>query len=291
MICEHASYRSAAPVNAITVDVEDYFQVSAFERNVSRDNWERLPSRVQRNTDRILELFDRYQAHATFFILGWIGDRFPQMVREIAEAGHEIASHGRAHVRATEQNPDQFGADIRYTKQCLEDITGQKVLGYRAASFSIGAKNLWALDVIQQSGYRYSSSIYPVYHDLYGMPEAPRFPFRIHSDSVLEIPATTVDVLGYKLPCAGGGYFRLMPYPVSRWALRRVNRRDQQSAVFYFHPWEIDPAQPRVSGIGYKTRFRHYFNLDRMERRLARLLGDFTWDRMDRIFLQPRMST
>lgn len=281
---------ASAPINAMTVDVEDYFQVSAFERHIRREDWEHLLCRVEANIERILALFERHSVQATFFMLGWMAERYPAMVRRIVDAGHELASHGYEHVRVVNQTPEAFRADVIRTRQLLEDIGGCPVLGYRAASYSIGRDNLWALDVLAETGHRYSSSIYPIRHDLYGMPEAPRFAFDPadrfdRGAGLLEIPITTVELNGRKLPCGGGGYFRLFPYVVSRWALRRVNHHDRQPAVFYFHPWEIDPEQPRQQGIGIKTRVRHYLNLSRMEIRLDRLLGDFRWGRMDRIFL------
>lgn len=272
--------------NAMTVDVEDYFQVSAFEPYISKEAWETLPRRVEHNTNRILDLFAEHGLKATFFVLGWVAERHPGLVRRIVEEGHELASHGYAHIRVTQQTPVAFGQDIRRTKSLLEDIGGVPVRGYRAASYSIGANNLWALEELARAGYAYSSSIYPIRHDLYGMPEAPRFAFRPDSAAgLLEVPVTTVEIFNRKLPCGGGGYFRLWPYPVSRWALRRVNRRDGRPCVFYFHPWEIDPRQPRQNGVNLKTRVRHYTNLHRMEARLRALLRDFRWDRMDRIFL------
>jgi polysaccharide deacetylase family protein (PEP-CTERM system associated) len=283
-IDEGARYASDAPVNAMTVDVEDYFQVSAFERHIAAADWERMPVRVERNTDRVLELFAERGVYATFFTLGWVAERFPALVRRIAESGHEVASHGFDHTRVVNQEPAQFRADITRTKGLLEDVTGRSVQGYRAASYSIGATNLWALDVIQESGYRYSSSIYPIRHDLYGMPDAPRFAFRVRAGGLLELPITSVSALGRRWPCGGGGFFRLFPYALSSWGLRRVNRNDRQPGIFYFHPWEVDPDQPRIEGIGLKTRMRHYLNLSRMETRLRRLLGDFRWDRMDRVF-------
>lgn len=273
------------PVNAMTVDVEDYFQVSAFEGVISRADWDSLPCRVERNTDRILELFDRHSIRATFFTLGWVAERYPQLIRRIVDGGHELASHGLSHVRATQQTAKEFRGDIRAAKDLLEDIGGCAVQGYRAASYSVGASNLWAFDMLQEAGYLYSSSVYPIKHDLYGMPEAPRFPFRANGDGVLEIPITTITVLGRNLPCGGGGYFRLLPYTVSRWAMRRVNGGERQPCIFYFHPWELDPDQPRQPGLGLKSRFRHYLNLSRMETRLRSLLRDFSWNRMDAIFL------
>lgn len=280
-----AAVSSVQPTNAMSVDVEDYFQVSALEPHYPRASWDRQECRVQRNTERVLELFDEHRVRATFFMLGWVAERYPQLVRRIVDGGHELASHGYEHVRVTRQTPVEFKADATRTKKLLEDMAGCAVQGYRAASYSIGAANLWALDVLQEAGYRYSSSIYPIRHDLYGMPEAPRFAFRHGGDGLLEVPITTVQILNQKLPCGGGGYFRLLPYRVSRWAIRRVNQHDRQPCVFYFHPWEIDPNQPRPSNLTLKTRFRHYLNLTRMEQRLTRLCTDFRWDRMDTVYL------
>jgi len=269
--------------NALSIDVEDYFQVSAFAGHIDRARWDDIPRRVERNVDRLLEVLERHGAHATFFTLGWIAERHPHMVTRIAAAGHEVASHGYSHRRATELDQDAFANDVRSAKNILEDITGASVSGYRAPSFSIGRDNLWAFDALSAAGYRYSSSVYPVRHDHYGMPEAPRFPYRVRQDLV-EIPVTTTRLFGQNLPAGGGGYFRLAPYEISRWAIRRVNEQDGRPAIFYCHPWEFDPGQPRVPGIGWKTRFRHYVNLERTEARLARLLGDFRWDRVDRVF-------
>lgn len=275
--------------NAMTIDVEDYFQVSAFAPHIPREQWDHLPCRVEGNVERILALLEEHRAHATFFTLGWIAERYPGLVRRIVAAGHELASHGYAHRRANEQSRAEFREDIRRAKQILEDVGGVAVQGYRAPSFSIDHHNLWALDELAEAGYRYSSSIYPVHHDHYGMPDAPRFAHRPRGDAgVVELPATTVRLFGRNLPASGGGWFRLLPYPVSRWMLTRVNARDRQPGIFYFHPWEIDPEQPRQRGVGVKTRFRHYVNLSRMERRITRLLRDFQWDRMDRIFLHQK---
>lgn len=271
--------------NAMTVDVEDYFQVSAFEATIRRSDWDELPGRVERNTEQILELFAERGTRATFFMLGWIAERYPKLVRRIVEAGHELASHGYGHIRVIQQRPEEFKEDVSRTKKLLEDLGGCRVHGYRAASFSIGAKTLWALDALQEAGYHYSSSIYPVRHDLYGMPQAPRFAFQHGEAAFLEIPITTVRLLGQNIPIGGGGYFRIYPYAFSRWALNRVNNHEAQPGVFYFHPWELDPAQPRQRGIGLKTRFRHYTNLARMQGRLRRLLTDFAWGRMDEVFL------
>lgn len=277
-----------APItNALTIDVEDYFQVSAFAPYIDRAHWDQRECRVEHNIDRILQLLSAKQTRATFFTLGWVAERYPEMVRRIVREGHELASHGYGHQRVTELSETQFYDDIHRAKYLLEDIGGQPVLGYRAPSFSIGATNLWALDTLQRAGYRYSSSIYPVQHDHYGMPDAPRFAHQIR-DGLLEVPPTTLRMFNRNLPSSGGGYFRLLPYSLSRWMLQQVNRRDAQSAIFYFHPWEIDPGQPRVEGIDLKTRFRHYVNIGRTEQRLARLLEDFRWGRMDQIFLKDR---
>ncbi len=273
-------------VNAMTVDVEDYFQVSAFEPYIPRQRWDEWPRRVEDNTRRILELFERQGVRATFFTLGWVAERYPGLIRDIVERGHELACHGMEHVRVTEQTPEAFRRDVARAKAVLEDAGGTEVLGYRAASYSIGRDNLWALTVLQELGFKYSSSIYPVKHDLYGMPEAPRFAFYPdQAPRLLEVPITTVKMGGRNLPCGGGGFFRLYPYFVSRWALRKVNEADGQPAVFYFHPWEIDPGQPRPSGLSFKTRLRHYLNLGRMEARLEWLLTDFKWDTMAEVFL------
>jgi len=271
--------------NAMTVDVEDFFQVQAFADRIGRGAWESFPTRVAKNTDRVLELFAAAGVSGTFFVLGWVGERYPDLVRRIVAHGHELASHGFSHVPVHEQSIDEFRFDVRKTKRLLEDTAGVPVKGYRAASFSIGAKTLWALDVLAEEGYAYSSSIFPVLHDFYGMPDAPRFAFRPRRDGFLEVPMTTVSAFGRNLPCSGGGYFRLAPYALSYWALQRVNQRERQPCIFYFHPWEIDPAQPRIDGLTLKSRLRHYVNLHRMEARLRRLLRDFRWARMDQIFL------
>jgi len=270
--------------NALTVDVEEHFQVAAFEHTIPRDAWDSSESRVEFSTGRVLDLFSTHGAKATFFVLGWIAERHPELVRRIAGDGHEVASHGYDHTRVHRFTPDQFREDVVRTRKILEDIVGMPVRGYRAPSYSINEKNLWALDVLREAGYAYSSSIYPIRHDLYGMPDAPRFPFRLRPDSILEIPVTTVRMGGRNYPCGGGGYFRLLPYPAFRWALRRVNEHDHQPGLFYFHPWEVDAEQPRVAGAPLKSRFRHYLNLDSMQARLGRLLTDFRWGRMDEVF-------
>ena len=280
--------RDAEIVNALSIDVEDWFQVSAFAPHIDRADWDRLPCRVERNVDRLLELLAGSDARATFFTLGWIAERYPQLVRRIHAAGHEVASHGYGHLRASEQSREHFRNDIRSARALLEDQAGAPVRGYRAPSFSIGRDNLWAFDELAEAGYRYSSSVYPVAHDHYGMPEAPRFPWQVR-EGLTEIPVTTARMAGRNWPAGGGGYFRLAPYAVSRWAIARVNREDRRPAIFYMHPWEIDPGQPRMNGVGFKTRFRHYLNLERTERRLGRLLEDFRWGRVDQVFA-PEMA-
>lgn len=268
----------------MTVDVEDYFQVSAFESRIQRSSWETRTLRVEANVDRILELFDQYGIKATFYTLGWVAERLPGAVQRIVAQGHELGSHGWEHARVHTQKPEQFRDDVARTKAVLEDIGGVPVTGYRAASYSINGQNRWAWEVLADCGYRYSSSIVPIKHDLYGMPEAPRFAFEAVEGRLTEIPITTVSLAGRNINCGGGGWFRLFPYGFSRWALRRINEVEQASGIFYFHPWEIDPDQPRLSGITAKTRFRHYHNLTRMHGRIERLLQDFHWDRMDRVF-------
>jgi polysaccharide deacetylase family protein (PEP-CTERM system associated) len=271
--------------NAMTVDVEDYFQVEAFFGHINRKNWDTLESRIERNVDRILQLFADTNTKATFFTLAWIAQRYPQVVRDLVNNGHELASHGMAHFRADQQSRSNFVDDVKHAKNILEDIGGVAVHGYRAASFSITRDNLWALNALEGVGYRYSSSTFPINHDLYGIPEQPRFAFRPFEDSpFIEIPVTTVRRLGANWPSGGGGYFRLLPYALSRANLRRVISRDKQPCMFYFHPWEVDPAQPRVADIGFKTRFRHYHNLDRTYHRLERLLRDFKWTRVDQVY-------
>ncbi len=269
--------------NAFTCDVEDYFQVSALAPHFPRHTWENVPCRVERNVERILQMLDDHGARGTFFTLGWIAERFPQLVRRIAAAGHEVASHGYAHERASALTPEAFKADIALAKAVLEDITGRLITGYRAPSFSIGKANLWAHDCIAEAGYRYSSSVYPVKHDHYGIPDAPRFPWRL-DNGLVEVPVTTLRAFGRNWPAGGGGFFRLLPYGVSRWQIARVNAQDQQPAIFYFHPWEIDPEQPRVREATARTRFRHYVNLERTASRLERLLADFSWGRADEVF-------
>lgn len=268
----------------MSVDVEDYFHVSAFRPWIGREEWDRFPLRVERNVRRLLELFAANDVRATFFWLGWVAERLPRLVRDVAAAGHETASHGFAHARVHEQTPDEFRADVARTRALLEDLSGTRVAGYRAPSFSIDAENLWALDELAAAGYGYSSSINPIRHDHYGMREAPRFMFRLDGRRLPEIPITTVEIYGMRLPCGGGGYFRLLPYAWSRWALQRVTTEDGEPGVFYFHPWEIDPDQPRVCGVDARARFRHYVNLRAFEGKLVRLLRDFRWAPLRQVF-------
>lgn len=279
----------AGSANALTVDVEDYFQVEAFSSLIDREQWQSFECRVERNIDRILKMFERADATATFFTLGWIAKRHPILIRKIVQAGHELASHGSMHYRAAAQSPDDFRHDVISAKALLEDIGGVEVKGYRAPSFSVTRESLWILDELEQAGYRYSSSTYPIHHDLYGIPEAPRFAFRPFEDrEFVEIPVTTARMFNTNLPCGGGGYFRLLPYWMSTFGLNRVRKADNQPCMFYFHPWEIDPGQPRVQGASFKTRVRHYTNLGRMEKRLTKLLNAYEWHRVDRVYPIPQ---
>jgi polysaccharide deacetylase family protein (PEP-CTERM system associated) len=270
--------------NAMTVDVEDYFQVEAFSGVVARNSWDSIPSRVEANVDRILEMFAAASVPATFFTLGWVAERHPAIIRRIVSAGHELASHGYGHVRVDRLRPEEFRSDVLRAKQVLEDIGGVPIAGYRAPTFSIGRRNPWAFEILEDTGHRYSSSVFPVRHDLYGDPGAPRTPYRPGSGHLWEIPMTTVRLFGRNLPCAGGGYFRLVPYSVYREALRLFHRSESRPGLFYFHPWEIDPDQPRIDAAGHLSRFRHYLNLNEMAGRLKLLMQDFAWGRVDHVF-------
>lgn len=268
--------------NGLSVDVEDWFQVGAFENVIERDDWDGLASRVEHNVDEILALFGEAGVSATFFTLGWIAERYPQAIRRIAEAGHEIASHGYDHARVFNLDAAKFAQDIRVTRQILEDASGQAVIGYRAPSFSIDPRSLWAFDVLAEQGYKYSSSVAPIVHDHYGWREAPRFAFRpVAGSDMVEIPVTTALLGSRRLAAGGGGFFRVLPYAFSRWAIEQVNREDERPAVFYFHPWEIDPDQPRVDNAPMRSKLRHYTNLGKMADKLKRLTRDFRWGRMD----------
>jgi polysaccharide deacetylase family protein (PEP-CTERM system associated) len=264
------------PVNAMTVDVEDYFHVSVFDGLIPRTRWSELESRVAANTNRLLDMFAAADVRATFFVLGWVAERCPRLVRRIASAGHELASHGYAHRIVYDQTPETFRNDVRRAKRVIEDAGGVEVHGYRAPSYSVTPRSLWALDILVQEGYRYDTSIFPIRHDRYGIPLSPRYPYRIPTESgeLIEAPASTVRVAGLNLPVAGGGYFRILPYWWTRWGIARINRSERQSAIFYIHPWEIDPDQPRLPA-GLLSRFRHYFNLHQTQKRLGQLLRDF----------------
>lgn len=264
------------PVNALTVDVEDYYQVESFANIVRREDWGRWESRVERNTHRLLDLFACHKARGTFFVLGWIAERHPQLAREIVSAGHEIACHSYNHQFILSQRREDFRADVRRAKLLLEDITGEAVEGYRAPTYSIMKETLWALDILIEEGFRYDSSIFPIRHDRYGVPDAKRFPYVINCQSgeLIEFPPSTVRIAGQNLPMAGGGYFRLLPYPVFRWGVRRINQRERQPAIFMVHAWEVDPDQPVLPGTRFNV-WRHRNNLNLTESRLQRLLQDF----------------
>ncbi len=271
-------------INAMTVDVEDYFQVQAFAGCVKREDWDSLPCHVEANTDRILTQFAENNTVGTFFTLGWVAARYPALIRRIVDAGHELASHGHGHQLVHQLSPAEFREDLQRAKGTLEDVGGVTVRGYRAPTFSIGPQNPWAFDVLAETGHLYSSSVYPVRHDLYGAPDAPRFAHRVASGSILEIPLTTLRLGQHNLPIAGGGYFRLMPYSVFKAALKRFNASETRAGVFYFHPWEIDADQPRITGASRLAKFRHYVNIGAVPRRLDKLLQDFRWARMDDVF-------
>ena len=270
--------------NALTIDVEDYFQVSAFSSYIDRRDWDSLECRVERNIDRILYLLEENKTKATFFTLGWIAERYPQMVIKISKNGHEVASHGYGHERVSDLTQDAFFQDVSRAKNLLEDIIGEKVIGYRAPSFSIGHNNLWALETLEKTQHLYSSSIYPIKHDHYGTPDAPRFAYKT-SENLLEIPPTTIKIFNRNIPASGGGYFRLYPYLLSKWMINKVHKEDKKSVVFYFHPWEIDEKQPLISGLNSLSKFRHYVNLSGSEMKINKLLKDFKWNRMDKLFL------
>jgi polysaccharide deacetylase family protein (PEP-CTERM system associated) len=268
--------REPAVVNAMTIDVEDYFQVSAFDQVVSRDQWDSLESRVCRNTERLLGIFDDAEVKATFFVLGWVAARFPELVRHIASAGHEIASHGYAHRLIYEQTPAEFREDVKRAKGLLEQLAGTNVAGYRAPSYSVTGRTPWAIDVLIEEGHAYDASVYPIHHDRYGMPNAPRHPYVVsgRGGTILEAPGSTVRVGSMNFPVGGGGYFRLLPYGWTRMGIARINRTEGRPAIFYLHPWEIDPDQPKFDP-GLIGRFRHYRNLAKTEGRLRALLSDF----------------
>lgn len=263
------------PVNYLTIDVEDYFQVAAFDKVIPTDAWGNYESRVESNTDRLLNLLAGHEVRATFFIVGWTAERFPKMVQKIANLGHEIACHSYRHQKVYNFTPEEFRQDTVKGKSILEDIAGKPVIGYRAPTYSITNKSLWALDILEDLGFKWDSSIFPILHDNYGIPDAPRFEYKLPDHNMIEYPITTALFFGRKVPIAGGGYFRIFPYWFTRMALRRINKQERKPFIFYLHPWEVDPEQPRVEGAGWKSRFRHYNNLAKTEKRFRRLLQDF----------------
>jgi polysaccharide deacetylase family protein (PEP-CTERM system associated) len=279
-------------VNAMTIDVEDYFHANAFDRVVSFDQWPGLESRVCANTDRILGILDEAGVRATFFVLGWVAERFPALVQRIARGGHEIASHSYRHRLVYELSPEQFREDLRRAKSAIEAAAQVPVFGYRAPSYSVTARSLWALDILAEEGYAYDASIFPIHHDRYGIPRSPRHAFLVEAGGaqLLEIPGSTARWAALNVPVGGGGYFRLLPYAVTRWGISQLNRREQRPVVFYLHPWELDPAQPRLP-VRHPTRWRHYHNLDRTEARFRRLLGEFRFDSVFATLLEPPVRT
>jgi polysaccharide deacetylase family protein (PEP-CTERM system associated) len=295
--------------NALSIDVEDYFHVSAFERSVKKEEWINFPLRVEDNTRRMIDILSQYGIKATFFILGWVAERRPRLIRKIHEEGHEIACHGYGHRRVYTQSRQEFRDDIRKCKTLLEELIGAPVFGYRAPSYSISLNSLWAFDELAEAGFLYDSSVFPICHDLYGIPNWPRFPFRVAKmgsgkwapdrrkhergsgrekySRMMELPITTLQLAGKNFPIAGGGYFRLFPYPFTRWALRRINQYEKRPFIFYLHPWELDPEQPRIPDVSFKSRFRHYVNLEKTEQRFRKLLTDFRFSPMGRLIDDP----
>lgn len=263
--------------NYMTIDVEDYFQVAAFEKIVRIDAWNTFESRVTANTRKILEILAEHDTKATFFILGWTAERFPNLVREIDKAGHVIGCHSYQHRKIYTMTPDEFREDTRKAKTILEDISGKPVLGYRAPSYSITKHSLWALDILGELGFTYDSSIFPIMHDNYGIPDSPRFPYTHPGMNMVEYPISTALLMGRKIPVSGGGYFRLFPYWFTRLALGKINDRERQPFVFYLHPWEVDPGQPRFKNASRLSQFRHYNHLGDTEKRFSRLLEEFVF--------------
>lgn len=274
--------------NAMTVDVEDYFQVSAFEGVIERDDWQKLPLRVERNTHRLLEVFEQYEIKSTFFTLGWVAERCPSLIKAIVDAGHELASHGYGHQRATQMDKAQFQQDVERSKKLLEDCAGAEIIGYRAPSFSVNDSNTWVYDILVKLGFKYSSSTYPIAHDLYGVPDWPRFKYT-RPEGIVEIPIPTITKGDKNIGIGGGGYFRLYPYWMSQKRINRYLSEEKQPYSFYFHPWEIDAEQPRVEGASIKSKIRHYINLSRMEPKIIRLLEDYRWSTMADVYeIKPR---
>ncbi len=268
----------------MTCDVEDYFQVSAFDGIIPRSRWRDVECRIPRNIDKALELFSEHDTKATFFTLGWVAENHPEVIRRIVDEGHELASHGMCHLRVWSQSPDEFREDAYRARMLLEDAGGVVVTGYRAASWSIDHRTPWAHEVLAETGYKYSSSVYPVVHDHYGLPDAPRHPYTVESAGIREIPPSAVNILGRNIPISGGGYFRLFPLSLSKLLIERQQKQESHPYVFYFHPWELDPDQPRFPDAPRKARFRHYLNLDKFEGRLRDMLRTYKWDRMDEVY-------
>ena len=282
MSVDHTPRRLSGPVNGLSVDVEDWFQVGAFENVIERGSWDTLTLRVERNCDAVLRMFAEADVKATFFTLGWVAQRYPALMQRIVAEGHEVASHGWDHARVFRLDARSFAQDLDRSRKAIEDAAGVAVTGYRAPSFSIDRRTPWAHAVLAEQGYAYSSSVAPVAHDHYGWAEAPRFAFRpLPGSDFVEIPVTTATFAGRRLAAGGGGFFRVLPYGFSRWAIRQVNRREGRPAIFYFHPWEIDPGQPRVANAPLKSRLRHYTNLEGMADKLRQLIGEFAWGRID----------
>ena len=283
----HGPITEGSILNGMSVDIEDWFQVGAFETVIDREDWNSLECRVERNADAVIALFDRAGVKATFFTLGWVAERYPALMRRIADAGHEIASHGYGHERVFTLTPAEFAANIDRAKKLLEDASGFAVTGFRAPSFSIDKRTPWAHEILAEKGYAYSSSVAPVQSDHYGWPEASRFAFRpVTGADLIELPVTTAQFAGKRLAAGGGGWFRMFPYAFSRWAFGQVNRRDARPGIFYFHPWEIDPDQPRVADAPFKSKLRHYTNLSAMKPKLDRILREFRWGRVDAVAAQ-----
>ncbi len=276
---------NTSQVHAMTCDVEDYFQVSAFDGIVAKSRWSDFECRIPRNIDKALQLFSDHNAKATFFTLGWVASHYPDVIRRIVGEGHELASHGMVHQRVWSQTADEFREDAGAARKLLEDTGGVAVIGYRAASWSIDHRTPWAHEILAETGYRYSSSVYPVSHDHYGVPDAPRNPYVIDGPGIVEIPPSTARFVGRNIPVSGGGYFRLFPLSLSQYFIRKHQRTESYPYIFYFHPWELDPDQPRFDNAPVKARFRHYLNLEKFEKRLSELLRTHRWGRMDEIYL------
>lgn len=276
-------------INAMTVDVEDYFHVSAFENVIKTHDWDNLPLRVEHNTNRLLELFDQHNVKSTFFVLGWVAKRCPELIKSIVEQGHELASHGLSHQRAIGMTAEQFKEDVSSSKSILEDISGCQIKGYRAPSFSVNDSNVWVYEILSDLGFTYSSSTYPIEHDLYGVPEWPRFPYE-RKEGITEIPIPTIRNNDRNVGIGGGGYFRLYPYWLSKRRINKFHQNEKQPYSFYFHPWEIDPEQPKISAAPLKSKLRHYLNLSSMEGKLLKLLKDYKWDTMENVYLKTTVN-